>query len=186
MENSNQVNAIQGKQGHFAKFCKKKETKSPQKKRPSKPKWHKGTVNQMNFEDYSVKEKWLYICMYHRWWETASGFSKYRRCTYCVYDCWLRCKLLCNWPSIVGITKIGGRSGIIWTLIFMIPVVFASMIHNSFKNSDLWFMKTSGHLLTKWFSQAQLSFVFYSLVFKLLLHSDLVSSFVLSWYGVFL
>ena len=60
MENSNQVNAIQGKQGHFAKFCKRKETKSAQKKRPSKPKWHKGTVNQMNFEDYSVEEKWLY------------------------------------------------------------------------------------------------------------------------------
>ena len=60
MENSNQVNAIQGKQGHFAKCCKTKETKSPQKKRPSKPKWHKGTVNQMNFEDYSVEEKWLY------------------------------------------------------------------------------------------------------------------------------
>ena len=54
---------------------------------------------------------------------TANGFSKYRRCTYCVYDCWLRSKLLCNWPSIVGITKIGGRSGIIWILIFMIPVV---------------------------------------------------------------
>ena len=57
MENSNQVNAIQGKQGHFAKFCKRKETKSAQKKRPSKPKWHKGTVKQMNFEDYSVEEK---------------------------------------------------------------------------------------------------------------------------------
>ena len=66
------------------------------------------------------------ICIYHRWWETASGFSKYRRCTYCVYDCWLRCKLLCNWPSIVGITKIGGRREILWILIFMIPLVFAS------------------------------------------------------------
>ena len=29
METSNQVVAIQGKQGHFAKFCKKKESKSP-------------------------------------------------------------------------------------------------------------------------------------------------------------
>lgn len=57
MENSNQVNAIQGKEGHFAKCCKRKETKSPQKKRPSKPKGHKRTVNQMNFEDYSVEEK---------------------------------------------------------------------------------------------------------------------------------
>ena len=66
------------------------------------------------------------ICIYHRWWETANGFSKYRRWTHCVYDCWLRCKLLCNWPSIVGITKIGGRREIIWILIFMIPVVFAS------------------------------------------------------------
>ena len=31
METSNQVIAIQGKQGHFAKFCKKKESKSPRR-----------------------------------------------------------------------------------------------------------------------------------------------------------
>ena len=41
------------KVGHFAKCCKTKETKSLQKKRFTKPKAHKGTVNQMNFEDYS-------------------------------------------------------------------------------------------------------------------------------------
>ena len=45
---------------------------------------------------------------------------------------------------------IGAWSGIIWILIFMIPVVFASMIHDSYKNfpPDSWFTKTSDHLLT--------------------------------------
>lgn len=41
---------------HFAKCCETKKTKSPQKKRPSKPKGRKGTVNHMNFEDYSDVE----------------------------------------------------------------------------------------------------------------------------------
>ena len=151
METSNQVIAIQGKQGHFAKFCKKKESKSPRRSAQVNQSGIKELLTRWTSRIFSWRK--MTICIYHRWWETASGFSKYRRCTYCVYDCWLRCKLLCSWPSIVGITKIGGRSGIIWTLIFMIPVVFASMIHNSFKNSDLWFTKTSDHLLTEWFSQ---------------------------------
>ena len=49
--------------------------------------------------------------------------------------------------------RIGDRSGMIWILIFMIPVVFASMIHNSRKNylPDSWFTKTFDHLLTWWF-----------------------------------
>ena len=35
------------------------------------------------------------------------------------------------------VLMVGGRSRIIWILIsFMIPVVFASMIHDSYKNSD--------------------------------------------------
>ena len=44
----------------------------------------------------------------------------------------------------------GGRSGIIWILIFMIPAVFASMIHDSYKNflPDSLFTKTIDHLLT--------------------------------------
>ena len=41
------------KVGHFAKCCKMKETKRSKKKCPSEPKGHKGTVNQMNFKDYS-------------------------------------------------------------------------------------------------------------------------------------
>ena len=41
------------KVGHFAKWDKTKETKCPKKKCPSKPKGHEGTVNQMNFKDYS-------------------------------------------------------------------------------------------------------------------------------------
>ena len=46
--------------------------------------------------------------------------------------------------------SIGGRSGIIWILIFMIPVVFASMIYDSYKNflPDPWFTKTLDYLLT--------------------------------------
>ena len=44
------------KVGHFAKCCETKDTKIPQKKRPSKPKGHKGTVNQLIFEDYSDVE----------------------------------------------------------------------------------------------------------------------------------
>ena len=44
------------KVGHFAKCCKTKETKKPQKKRLTKPKGNKGTVNQINFEDYSDDE----------------------------------------------------------------------------------------------------------------------------------
>lgn len=40
------------KVGHFAKWDKTMETKCP-KKCPSKPKGHEGTVNQMNFKDYS-------------------------------------------------------------------------------------------------------------------------------------
>lgn len=45
----------------------------------------------------------------------------------------------------------------------MIPVVFASMIHDSYKNlpPDSWFTKTSDYLLIKWFSQGQLSLVLY-------------------------
>ena len=41
--------------------------------------------------------------------------------------------------------KIVGRSGIIWILIFLIPIAFMSMIHDSFKNflPDSWFTKTS-------------------------------------------
>ena len=43
----------------------------------------------------------------------------------------------------------GGRSGIIWILIFMIPAVFASMIHDSYKNflPDSLFAKTIDYLL---------------------------------------
>ena len=48
------------KVGHFAKCCKTKETKCPKKKCPSKPKGHKGTVNQMNFKDYSDDENEYY------------------------------------------------------------------------------------------------------------------------------
>ena len=44
------------KVGHFAKCCKMKETKCSKKKWPSKPKGHKGTVNQMNFKYYSDDE----------------------------------------------------------------------------------------------------------------------------------
>ena len=44
------------KVGHFPKCCKTKETKSPEKKHFTKPKRHKGTVNQMNFDDYSDTE----------------------------------------------------------------------------------------------------------------------------------
>ena len=44
------------KVGHFATCCKTKETKSLQKKRFTKPKGPKGTVNQMNFEDHSDDE----------------------------------------------------------------------------------------------------------------------------------
>ena len=40
------------KVGHFAKCCKTKETKGPQKKCFTKQKGHRGTVNQVNFEDY--------------------------------------------------------------------------------------------------------------------------------------
>ena len=41
------------KLGHFAKCCKAKKTKNPQKNPTgSKPKEHKGTVNQMDFEDH--------------------------------------------------------------------------------------------------------------------------------------
>ena len=40
------------------------------------------------------------------------------------------------------ILSIGGRSGIIWILIFIIPVVFTSMIHDSYENflpeEDFW------------------------------------------------
>ena len=45
---------------------------------------------------------------------------------------------------------LGGRSGIIWILIFMIPAIFASMIHDSYKNflPDSLFTKTIDHLLT--------------------------------------
>ena len=41
---------------HFTKCCKTKETKSREKKHFTKPKRHKGTVNQMNFDDYSDTE----------------------------------------------------------------------------------------------------------------------------------
>ena len=43
-------------------------------------------------------------------------------------------------------TSVGGRSGIIWILIFMIPSVFASMIHDSYKNllPDSLFTKVTG------------------------------------------
>ena len=84
---------------------------------------------------------------------------------------------------------IGGRSGIIWVLIFMIPVVFASKIHDSYKNFllDSWFTKTFHHLywLNDFLSGNLVSFCSVSLVFKLLFHPDSVSSFVLSRYGVF-
>ena len=40
------------------------------------------------------------------------------------------------------ILSIGGRSEIIWILIFIIPVVFTSMIHDSYENflseEDFW------------------------------------------------
>ena len=63
----------------------------------------------------------------------------------------------------------------------MIPVVFTSKIHDSYKNFllDSWFTKTFHHLFTKWFLSGNLvSFCCVSLVFKLLFHPDSVSSFV--------
>ena len=79
------------------------------------------------------------------------------------------------WKKLYRFFKVGGRNGIIWILIFMIPVIFATMIRDSIKNflPDSWFTKTFGDLLTWWFSQWQLSLVLYSLVFiKLLRHPD--------------
>ena len=48
------------------------------------------------------------------------------------------------WTSLIFL---GGRSGIIWILIFMIPVVFASMIHDSYENvlPVSWFTKNFDH-----------------------------------------
>ena len=97
--------------------------------------------------------------------------------------------------------KFGGRSGIIWNLIFMIPVVFTSMIHDSYKNflPDSWFTKTFDDLFIKWISQRLLclvlhsffflecsNFRFYSELYRFLDHCFSVSSFVLSRYGVLL
>ena len=52
--------------------------------------------------------------------------------------------------------RIAGRSGIIWILIFLIPVAFTSMIHDSYKNflPDSWFTKNS--------DECYLSLVLYS------------------------
>ena len=85
---------------------------------------------------------------------------------------------------------ISGRSGIIWILIFMIPLVFASMIHDSYKT--FFQIQDSRRLLnTHWLndflSGNLVSFCtcIVPLAFKLLLHTDSVSSFVLSRYWVF-
>ena len=46
-------------------------------------------------------------------------------------------------------SQLESRGGIIWILIFTIPVAFASMIHDSYKNflPDSWFTKTFDHVL---------------------------------------
>ena len=70
----------------------------------------------------------------------------------------------------------------------MISAVFASMIHDSYKNflPDSLVTKTFDHLLTYWFSQWQLSLLcIVSPAFKLLLHMDSVLSFVWSRCGLF-
>ena len=77
--------------------------------------------------------------------------------------------------------NIGGRSGRIWVLMFMVPVVFASMIHDSYKNFllDSWFTKTFHLLLTsQWHCLVLFCSVYF--VFKLLFRPNSVSSFVLS------
>ena len=58
--------------------------------------------------------------------------------------------------------RFGGKSGIIW--IFVIPVVFISMIHDSYNNflSDSWFTKLFDDLFIKWISQRLLCLVFRS------------------------
>ena len=63
--------------------------------------------------------------------------------------------------------KFGGRREIIWNLIFMIPVVFTSMIHDSYKNflPDSWFTKTFDDLFIKWISQRLLCLVLHSFFF---------------------
>ena len=61
-------------------------------------------------------------------------------------------------------TRIGGRSGIIWILIFMIPVVFTSMIHDSCETflPDSWLTKTFDDIFIKWISQRSLCLVLHS------------------------
>ena len=88
-------------------------------------------------------------------------------------------KWFSSMPHNSSIFNIGGSSGIIWVLIFMIPVVFASMIHDSRRPFITYWLNDfpSGNLV---------SFCSVSLVFKLLFYTDSVSPFVLSRYGVFL
>ena len=85
---------------------------------------------------------------------------------------------------------ISGRSRIIWVLIVMIPLVFASMIHDSYKT--FFQIQDSGRLLNTYWLNYFLSGNLVSfctcivpLPFKLLLHTDSVSSFVLSRYCFF-
>ena len=182
MENSNQVNAIQGKEGHFAKCCKRKETKSPQKKRPSKPKGHKRTVNQMNFEDYSVEEKWQHAFTIVDEKQPVGlvnigGVPIVSMIVDWGASCYVIDRQL--WESLKsGVEAESFESWYLWFLSFL-PQWFIIPTRIQIYGSRRL-------LITYWFSQGQLSLVFYSLVFKLLLHSDLVSSFVLSWHGVFL
>ena len=48
------------------------------------------------------------------------------------------------WTSLIFL---GGRSGIIWNKIFMIPVFFTSVIHDTYKDflPDSWFTKKFDH-----------------------------------------
>ena len=90
-------------------------------------------------------------------------------------------KLFHSWngrEKMARSSVIGGRSGIIWILIFMIPVVFTSMIHDSYKKflPDSWFTKTFDDIFIKWISQRLLCLVLHSFfgMFKLLFSSRII------------
>ena len=64
-------------------------------------------------------------------------------CLIRTHHCYGQFALSLGCEKALKFSLIGGRSGIIWILIFMIPVVFASVIHDTYKNSDSWSTKTS-------------------------------------------
>ena len=86
--------------------------------------------------------------------------------------------------------RIAGRSGIIWILIFLIPVAFTSMIHDSYKNflPDSWFTKTFNecYLSLAWYSFFGVHVCFHPQLCRFFDHCFSVSSFVLFKYGFFL